>query len=92
MGFAALYPSTLATLAQKPNVNELRPILRVETMLRERSMRHAAWLVVAVFAGMVWHVAGVTTKDLEVSDTMNVMQLQIRADKNLSITPVADFM
>jgi hypothetical protein len=61
-------------------------------MLRERSMRHAAWLVVAVFAFMAWRVIGVTTKDLEVSDTMNVMQLQIRADKNLSITPVADFM
>jgi hypothetical protein len=55
-------------------------------------MRHAAWLAVAVFAVMVWRVVGVATKDLKVSDTMNVMQLQIRADKNLSITPIADFM
>jgi hypothetical protein len=55
-------------------------------------MRHAAWLAVAVFAFMAWRVAGVTTKDLEVSDSMNVLQLQITADKNLSITPVADFM
>jgi len=61
-------------------------------MLGEHSMRHVAWLAVAVFAFVVWRSVGATTKDLEASDTMNVMQLQIGADKNLSITPVADFM
>jgi len=55
-------------------------------------MRFAALLLMAALGVMAWKAVTITTKNPEASDVMNVMQLQARANPNMPVTTVVDFI